>query len=103
MRVSPSRSSLLVRRRLRAKFKTRQLKILALLVLSIGAMTATPVSAQVAGQNVNMVSGTGCGRRGIHFWSARMNLRSLSPRETARICWALRMTIGALICPAFWA
>jgi len=59
MRVSPSRSSLLVRRRLRAKFKTRQLKILALLVLSFGAMTATPVSAQVAGQNVNMVSGTG--------------------------------------------
>src|SRR6266478_55948 len=59
MRVSPSRSLLLVRRRLQAKFKTRQLKVLALLVLSCAAMTTTPVSAQVAGQNVNMVSGTG--------------------------------------------
>src|SRR5437879_3640837 len=59
MRVSPSRSPLLVPRRVRAKSKIRPLRVLALLVLGCCAMSSTPVRAQVAGQNVNMVSGTG--------------------------------------------
>src|SRR5437660_4052843 len=59
MRVSPSRSLLLVPRRVQAQSKIRPLRVLALLVLCCCTMSSTPVSAQVAGQNVNMVSGTG--------------------------------------------
>ena len=59
MRVSPSCSLRVFVRNARGKSTTHCLKALALIMLIYGAIASAPARAQVAGQNVNMVSGTG--------------------------------------------
>src|SRR6266852_540787 len=59
MRESPSFRLRVPPRSARVRSTTGRIKFLASLILICGALSCTPVSAQVAGQNVNMVSGTG--------------------------------------------
>jgi sugar lactone lactonase YvrE len=59
MRAFPSCTLSAFFRSTRISSATRHMKELALLALICGAMAIVPASAQVAGQNVNMVSGTG--------------------------------------------
>src|SRR5271169_5636913 len=59
MRASPSCTHSAFALRTRREFTTRYIKVLVVLVLISCALTGAPVCAQVAGQNVNMVSGTG--------------------------------------------
>jgi len=59
MRASPSCTPLVFYLSPRSEFLARYMKLLVALSLVYSAMTSAPVSAQTAGQNVNMVSGTG--------------------------------------------